>query len=198
MVDSWGHSRQYCTLFYFVDHTGPDVVLGMPGLKQLQILIDPSTEQWHFKVNASNLQLDAPTKFTKDIDWKSNVFVIMCCAAAIQGEEEDHQRPEIPQELLEFSDVFSLDMAGTLLALKQRDHAIELEAGKEPPYGPLYNLSQTELSKLRRYLEDSLHKGWIQHSTSSARALILFIPKKDGGLCLCVDYRSLNAVTVKN
>ena len=159
MVDSWGHGRQCRTLFYSVDHKGPNVVLGMPGLKQLQILIDPSTEQWRFKVNASNLQLNAPAKFTKDIDREPNVFAIMCCAAATQGEEEDRQRPEIPQELLEFSDVFSPDMAGTLPALKQGDHAIELEAGKEPPYGPLYNLSQTELSELCRYLEDSLHKG---------------------------------------
>ena len=198
LVDSWGHGRQCRTLFYSVDHKGPDVVLGMPGLSQLKIMIDPEAEQWRFKVNTGNLQLDAPAKFTKDIDREPNVFAIMCCAAATQGEEEDRQRPEIPQELLEFSDVFSPDLAGTLPALKQGDHAIELEAGKEPPYGPLYNLSQTELSELRRYLEESLHKGWIRHSTSSAGAPILFVPKKDGGLRLCVDYRGLNAVTVKN
>jgi hypothetical protein len=70
--------------------------------------------------------------------------------------------------------------------------------GKEPPYGPLYNLSSRELKLLREYLEQALYNGWIQHSISPAGAPILFVPKKDGTLCLCVDYRGLNAVTIKD
>ena len=97
-----------------------------------------------------------------------------------------------------FEDIFFNEMAGVLPAFKQRDHAIEIEEGKESPYGPLYNLSQTELSKLRRYLENSLQKDWIRRSTSSVEALILFISKKDNELRLCVNYRGLNAVIVKN
>ena len=89
-------------------------------------------------------------------------------------------------------------MTGVLLAFKQRDHVIEIKEDKESLYEPLYNLSQTKLSKLRRYLEDSLQKSWIRRSTSSAEVLILFISKKDNKLRLCVDYRDLNAVTVKN
>ena len=70
--------------------------------------------------------------------------------------------------------------------------------GKDPPYGPLYNLSNTELKVLREYLDDALAKGWIRHSVSPAGAPILFVPKKDGGLRLCVDYQGLNQVTIKN
>ena len=62
----------------------------------------------------------------------------------------------------------------------------------------MYNLSVTELETLRNYLADSLEKGWIRPSTSLAGAGILFVKKKDGGLRLCVDYRALNAVTIKN
>jgi hypothetical protein len=51
---------------------------------------------------------------------------------------------------------------------------------------------------LKTYLDDMLAKGWIRHSKSLAGAPILFVKKKDGGLCLCVDYRGLNAVTIKN
>jgi len=78
------------------------------------------------------------------------------------------------------------------------DLAIDLQPGKEPPYGPIYPLSQTELAALRDFLEENLAKGFIRESKSPAGAPILFVPKKDGGLRLCVDYRGLNTITVKN
>ena len=51
---------------------------------------------------------------------------------------------------------------------------------------------------LREYIDDNLSKGFIRQSTSPAGAPILFVKKKDGSLRLCVDYRGLNRVTVKN
>lgn len=51
---------------------------------------------------------------------------------------------------------------------------------------------------LREYLEDALKKGWIRHSTSPARAPILFVPKKDRKLRLYIDYRSLNTIIIKD
>jgi hypothetical protein len=51
---------------------------------------------------------------------------------------------------------------------------------------------------LKAYLDKALQNGWIQRSTSEARAPILFVLKKDGTLRLCVDYRGLNEITVKN
>jgi hypothetical protein len=51
---------------------------------------------------------------------------------------------------------------------------------------------------LKAYLHDMMAKGWIRYLKSPAGALILFVKKKDGGMRLCVDYRGLNAVTIKN
>ena len=82
----------------------------------------------------------------------------MCAAVAICKLDEGSPE-QIPKELLEFADIFSNKKAGTLPILKEGDHAIKIEEGKEPPYGPLYNLSQTELAELRRYLKDALIKG---------------------------------------
>jgi len=68
----------------------------------------------------------------------------------------------------------------------------------QPPFGPIYSLSQNELAALRDYLDENLAKNFIRHSKSPARAPILFVKKKDGSLWMCVDYRGLNKVTIKN
>ena len=79
------------------------------------------------------------------------------------------------------------------------DHAIDMVEEKEPPWGPIYALSEKELEVLRTYLNDMLHSRKIRRSKSSAGAPILFLPKKERrGLRLCVDYRGLNKVTILN
>ena len=70
--------------------------------------------------------------------------------------------------------------------------------GKQPPFEPLYGMSHKELKVLWEYLQDQLPKGFIRHSSSPAGALVLFIKKSDGSLRLCVDYRGLNEITIKN
>ena len=103
----------------------------------------------------------------------------------------------MPNALSDYQDVFSNDNANKLPLSKPGDHAIDLN-GNDSPYGPLYNLSAIELAALRTYLDDVLAKSWIRYFTSSAGAPILFILKKDRGLRLCVDYRGLNKVIIKN
>ena len=73
-----------------------------------------------------------------------------------------------------------------------------LQEGTSPPFGPVYPLSQTELDVLKKYIDDNLRKGFIRHSQSPAGAPILFVKKPDGSLRLCVDYRGLNNITIKN
>jgi len=62
----------------------------------------------------------------------------------------------------------------------------------------LYNLSETELGVLKEYIDKNLQSGFIRRSKSPAGSPILFVKKKDGGLRLCVDYRALNAITVRD
>ena len=93
--------------------------------------------------------------------------------------------------------MFSKKNAGKLPEHEESDHAIELN-GQDPPFGPLYNLSSSELKTLQEYLNNALAKGWIRHSTSPAEAPVLFISKKNGSLHLCVNYQVLNKITIKN
>lgn len=104
----------------------------------------------------------------------------------------------LPAEHSEFADLFDEHSASKLPDHKPWDHSIPLEPGASPPYGPIYALSELELTALRKYLDENLQKGFIRASTSPAGAPILFVRKKNGSLRLCVDYRGLNSITVKN
>ena len=211
LQDSWGYTKKCRHVFYAISkHDNSPMVLGMPAMTDERIKLDVVERTWRFGVVAEALEVLSPQEFAETITKESRVYALLVLDVdvskgprvhalktdASRAEPDINTAPKLPDELKEYEDVFSTEEAGHLPSHEGRDHAIETTA--EPPFGPLYNLSNTELAELRRYLDDALAKGWIQHSTSPAGAPILFVPKKDGGLCLCVDYRGLNKVTVKN
>ena len=89
-------------------------------------------------------------------------------------------------------------MITTLPEYQEWNHKIPLEDRKKPTHSPIYTLSAKELEALRDYLDKNLVKRFIRLSTSPAGYPILFVPKKDSKLQLCVDYWWLNMITVKN
>jgi hypothetical protein len=104
----------------------------------------------------------------------------------------------IPTIYRKFVEVFSKDKAETLPPHRSTDHVIDLEPGYYLPYGRIYNLLQFDLRTLKASIEANLANGFIQRSSMTAVAPILFAKKKDGGLSRCVDYRALNLAMVKN
>jgi transposase InsO family protein len=112
---------------------------------------------------------------------------------------EESQLQGIPYQYHAFKSVYNGQYSDELPPHRSFDHAIDLVEGKEPPWGPIYALSEKELGVLREYLDEMLKSGKIRPSKSPAGAPILFVPKKEGrGLRLCVDYRGLNKVTILN
>ncbi len=111
----------------------------------------------------------------------------------------DKAPTKIPAKYSNYADVFSLDL---VIELSEKtginEHAIKLIEGKQPPYGPIYALSPVELETLKTYIETYLKTGFIRLSKSPAGAPIFFNKKPDGNLCLCVNYRGLNNLTIKN
>ena len=118
--------------------------------------------------------------------------------APMSPEERAAFEAAVPAAYHDFADVFSDEVASHLPPHRAYDHAIDLEEGKQPPYGPIYSMSEQELQTLREQLDNLLGKGFIHPSNSPAGAPILFVKKKDGSLRLCIDYRNLNRITRKN
>ena len=105
----------------------------------------------------------------------------------------------VPWQFRHYQSVFNGQYSDELPHHYSFDHAIDMVEGKEPPWGPIYALSEKELEVLRSSLDDMLHSRKIRQSKSSVVAPILFVPKKEGrGLRLCVDHRGLNKVTISN
>lgn len=112
LVDSWGHGKKCNTLFYAIDQKGPDIVIGMPGLKNMKVLIDPEAEQWRFKVDTGRLQVEEPIPFGHNLQKEPNVYAIMCAAVAPGAHSEGNL--EVPRELLGFADTFFKRKCGYL------------------------------------------------------------------------------------
>ena len=105
---------------------------------------------------------------------------------------------EVQDILNQFSDVFPRELPTGLPPQRSLDHRIDLVPGAEPPHRAPYRMSPKGLDALKKELQELTDKGYIQPSVSPFGAPVLFVPKKDGGLRLCVDYRALNKVTVHN
>ncbi|KAA0067305.1 ty3-gypsy retrotransposon protein [Cucumis melo var. makuwa] len=97
----------------------------------------------------------------------------------------------------EYPDVFS-DELPRFPPLMEVDFAIELEPGTAPISRAPHRMASAELKELKVQLQELLDKGFIRPSGSPWGAPVLFVKKKDGSMCLCIDYRELNNVTVKN
>ena len=81
---------------------------------------------------------------------------------------------------------------------REIEFTIELLPGTSPISKAPYRMAPAELAELRKQLQELLDKGFIRPSVSPWGAPVLFVKKKDGSLRLCIDYRKLNQVTVKN
>ena len=111
----------------------------------------------------------------------------------------DKAPTEVPAEYSNYSNVFLAENAAELPENTGiNEHAIKLEESKQSPFGFIYSLGPVKLKTLKTYIKTNLANGFIHPSKSPAGVPILFDRKSDRSLRLCVDYRGLNNITIKN
>jgi hypothetical protein len=195
--DSRGKHHTTMAPFVVMESVYDSIILGMPWLeavnprvnyREKRFVFIPQVKEQYNKIGTVNAEQFASLLQ----DDKNQLFVCSIGAENIEGIEN------MPSCYNEYLDVASEESSTYLPPHGPQDLPIDIEEGKIPPFGPLYNLSESELVILRQYLDKFLARGWIKHSRSPAGAPILFVKKKDGTLRLCVDYRGLNNITIKN
>ena len=122
---------------------------------------------------------------------------LACLVSLSAGESSDSHVLYDAPVVSEFVDVFP-DELPNLHLHRDVEFGIDLVPDVTPISKVSYRLSPTELRELKQQLQELTESGFIRPSTSPWRAPVLFVKKKDGSLRMCIDYRLLNSVTVKN
>jgi hypothetical protein len=161
---------------------GMDVILGMDWMNRHKVVLDISERVVEINsptVGATTLYLP----FKDDVNPRSYVAITS-------------QLEKIPV-VREFVDVFPDELSGMPPDIDV-EFVIELQPGTAPISKRPYRMPPKELAELKTQLQELLDRGYIRPSSSPWGCPALFVKKKDGSLRLCVDYRPLNAVTIKN
>jgi len=145
------------------------------------------------------------TKFETDpfsLTWDKAVLYQV--GAGIIGQvsaikENEDLLANVPTKFQPYLGIMGKEAADALPAHRPYDCKIDFCQGETAPWGPIYPLSEVELQTFREWLKEMERTGKIKRSTSLPGSPILFVPKPHGrGLCLCVDYRALNKITIPN
>ena len=97
----------------------------------------------------------------------------------------------------EYPEVFPKDLPG-IPPEREVEFGIDLIPGSHPISEAPYRMAPAELEELKKQLEELIEKGFVRPSISPWGAPVLFVKKKDDNMRLCIDYRELNKVTIKN
>ncbi|KAA3484533.1 DNA/RNA polymerases superfamily protein [Gossypium australe] len=136
------------------------------------------------------LSMDWLTTHSVLVNYGSKFIELKC-------ENGDVIRVESVPVVCEYSDVF-LEELPRLPPVREVEFGIELVSGTAPISVAPYRMAPLELKELKVQLKELMDKGFVRPSYSSWGSPMLFVKKKDGSMRLCIDYRQLNKVTVKN
>ncbi|WVZ00696.1 hypothetical protein V8G54_026765 [Vigna mungo] len=202
-----GHS--FHIALYVLDMGGSYVVLGAQWLKQLgPILMDYQALTMKFVFNQSLIELKGdsrpqPTSLSlhqlKQVaraDPTAQFFSLVVRPSSTPNTLPDHPNPKVRDLLSSFTSLFS--EPSSLPPPRNTDHAIPLLPNSQPVNVRPYKYPHFHKLEIERQVSKMIASGWIQPSSSPFSSPVLLLKKKDGSWRMCVDYRALNAITVKD
>ena len=107
-------------------------------------------------------------------------------------------RQRVPKHYYKWLKVWSPIKANKLPPYRLVDYPIDLVAGSKPPVKRAYGMSREQALVVKEYIDEMLGKGYIRPSTSPYAVPVLIIKKPDRGIRVYIDYRALNALTIRN
>jgi hypothetical protein len=175
-------SRVIKTDLLLLNLEGIDIILGTNWMTEHRVLLD---------ISSRVIEINSPYQGVITLYLPRQKYLHSCTYAITDIKVKD-----IPV-VCEYPDVFPDDLP-RMPPDRDIELIIELQPGTAPISKRPYRMPPNELAELKIQLQDLLDKGFIRPSASPWGCPALFIKKKDNSLRLCVDYRPLNAVTIKN
>ncbi|GJZ30098.1 putative reverse transcriptase domain-containing protein [Tanacetum coccineum] len=188
-----------------------DAIIGMDWLARYQAVIMCAEKivriPWRNKTliihgdgstqgNVTRLNTISCTKAQKYMEKGFPIFLAHVTAKEVEDKSEK-KRLEDVSIVQDFPEVFPEDLPG-LPPTRQVEFQIDLVPGAAPVARAPYRLAPSEMKELSEQLKELSDKGFIRPSSSPWGAPVLFVKKKDGSFRMCIDYRELNKLTVKN
>ena len=181
-----------------------DVILGMDWLSRHQVMVDCRMK----RVTLRTPKEDEVTFIGERSNHLSNAISASTARKMVQKGCEAYlayvidmvkARPSVSDipTVSDFLDVFPEEFPG-LPSQREIKFSIDVVPGATLASNTPYRMAPAELKELKLKLQELLEKGFIRPSVSLGGAPMLFVKKKDGTLRLCIDYRQLNQLTVKN
>ncbi|GKC04398.1 putative reverse transcriptase domain-containing protein [Tanacetum coccineum] len=146
--------------------------------------------------NEARLHIISYTKTQEYMLKGCPVFLANVTTKETEDKSEKKRLEDVPI-IQDFPDVFPEDLPG-LPPTRQVEFQIDLIPGAAPVARAPYRLAPSEMKELSEQLKELSDKGFIRPSSSPWGAPVLFVKKKDGSFRMCIDYRELNKLTVKN
>ncbi|XP_071933123.1 uncharacterized protein [Coffea arabica] len=200
----WVGERKMLVDLISLDIKGYDVIIGMDFLGHHHAKLDCRAKVVEFCIPAeATLRLDVKSRLASSA-MVSGIRARKMLSKGAQGfiaflinTPSDQAKLEDVPVVREFPDVFPEELK-TLPPERDVEFKIDLVPGTAPISKTRYRMAPAELKELKIQLQDLLEKGFVKESDSPWGAPVLFVKKKDGSLRLCIDYRGLNEVTIKN
>ncbi|GJT53845.1 putative reverse transcriptase domain-containing protein [Tanacetum coccineum] len=180
-----------------------DIIIGMDWLSQYDAAIFCGEKKVRIPLEGKTLviegdRINSRLKIVSCI--KARKYIEKGCElflAQVTEQESKEKRLKDVLVIRDFPEVFPEELPG-LPPPRQVEFRIDLIPGAAPVARAPYHLAPSEMKELSKQLQELSEKGFIRPSSSPWGAPVLFVKKKDGSFRMCIDYRELNKLTIKN